>query len=72
MGYACPVCGHPQADEEHLANHLAFTALLGDDEHESWLAEHAPGWDEAGAAELADRVLDHTEEVEFPRVFENT
>lgn len=72
MGYACPVCEMPQADARHLANHLAFTALLGNDDHESWLDEHAPGWDDAGEDELAERVVDHASEVEFPQVFEDT
>lgn len=72
MGYACPVCETPQADAHHLANHLAFTAMLGDADHESWLDEHAPDWESAGDAELADRVVDHSNEVEFPQVFEDT
>lgn len=72
MGYACPVCGDPQQDAGHLANHLAFTALLGDDEHEAWLDDHAPDWAEAGESELAGRVVDHAEEREFPQVFEDT
>ncbi|GAA0461735.1 DUF5810 domain-containing protein [Halococcus dombrowskii] len=72
MGYACPVCETPQADARHLANHLAFTALLGDDEHESWLDEHAPGWEQSGEDELAERVEEGAAEVEFPQVFEDT
>jgi hypothetical protein len=72
MGYACPVCGDPQADAEHLANHLAFTAMLGDAGHEDWLAEHAPDWDEHDADRLAATVIDHAEEVEYPQVFEDT
>jgi hypothetical protein len=72
MGYACPVCGDPQADAEHLANHLAFTAMLGDAGHEDWLAEHAPDWDEHDADRLADVVTDHAAEVEYPQVFEDT
>ena len=72
MGYACPVCEDPQADAGHLANHLAFTAILGDDDHEAWLEEHAPSWGEMGEAELADEVVDHVEETEFPQVFEDT
>lgn len=72
MGYACPVCGDPQADAEHLANHIAFTAMLGNDRHEAWLDEHAPDWETAGPEELAERVVEHAETVEFPRVFENT
>ena len=72
MGYACPVCETPQADAHHLANHLAFTALLGNAAHESWLDEHAPEWDEAGEDELAERVVADAKEVEFPQVFEDT
>lgn len=72
MGYACPVCGDPQADTGHLANHLAFTAILGGDDHERWLDEHTPGWSKEGTAELAERVVEHAEEMEFPQVFEDT
>ena len=72
MGYECPVCATPQADARHLANHMAFTAVLGDAEHETWLDEHAPGWSEAGEAELAPRVAEHAPEAEFDQVFEDT
>lgn len=73
MGYACPVCGDPQADAEHLANHLAFTAMLRDDDgHESWLDEHVPDWSDRDEAGLAAAVTDHAEETEFPQVFEDT
>ena len=72
MGYECPVCATPQADARHLANHMAFTAVLGDAEHEAWLDEHAPGWAEAGEAELAPRVAEHAPEGEFEQVFEDT
>jgi|GEM_PF-132283 len=72
MGYVCPVCEDPQADAEHLANHLAFTAMLGNDDHEAWLDEHAPEWADANPAELAPRVAEHAEETDFPQVFEDT
>ena len=72
MGYACPVCETPQMDAEHLANHLAFTAMLGDDAHEAWLDEHAPGWADQGEAELSERVVEYAESEEFPQVFEDT
>ncbi len=72
MGYACPVCSDPQADAGHLANHLAFTALLGDDAHEAWLEEHAPGWSEMGERELATVVSERVEETEFPQMFDDT
>ncbi|KAB7515949.1 hypothetical protein DM867_02060 [Halosegnis rubeus] len=72
MGYACPVCDDPQVDARHLANHLAFTAILGDDGHEAWLDEHAPDWAEEGEAELAERVREFAEEDEYPQVFEDT
>lgn len=72
MGYACPVCGDPQADARHLANHMAFTAMLGREDHERWLAAHAPGWADEGERELADRVAEHAAEAEYPQVFEDT
>lgn len=72
MGYECPVCATPQADARHLANHMAFTAVLGDADHEAWLDEHAPEWGEAGEAELAPRVAEHAPEAEFEQVFEDT
>ncbi|WP_254537075.1 DUF5810 domain-containing protein [Halomarina litorea] len=72
MGYACPVCGTPQADATHLANHLAFTALIRNDDHEAWLDDHVPGWGERGEAELAEAVVEYAEEEEFPQVFEDT
>jgi len=72
MGYVCPVCEDPQSDAEHLANHLAFTAMLGDDGHEAWLDDHAPDWADANPAELAPRVAEHAEETDFPQVFEDT
>ncbi|PSQ11142.1 hypothetical protein BRC93_06645 [Halobacteriales archaeon QS_5_70_15] len=72
MGYECPVCAAPQADARHLANHVAFTAVLGDEAHEAWLDEHAPGGADAGEAELAPRVAEHAPEGEFPQVFEDT
>jgi hypothetical protein len=72
MGYACPVCSDPQADAGHLANHLAFTAMLRADDHEAWLDEHAAGWDDMGERELAAVVADLVEETEFPQLFEDT
>ena len=72
MGYACPVCSDPQADGGHLANHLAFTAMLGDDAHEAWLDEHVPDWGKMGETELADAATEEVEAVEFPQVFEDT
>ncbi|WP_135533790.1 DUF5810 domain-containing protein [Halostella pelagica] len=72
MGYACPVCETPQADAEHLANHLAFTAMLGREDHETWLDDHAPGWDEDDPETLGDRVAEHAEAAEYNEVFEDT
>ncbi|GGM70294.1 hypothetical protein J2752_001839 [Halarchaeum rubridurum] len=65
MGYACPVCDEHVPNAEHLADHLAFAAVTGDDAHESWLDEHAPGWETGGTEELAPRVTEHAETVEF-------
>jgi hypothetical protein len=72
MGYACPVCEAPQSDAEHLANHLAFTAMLGDDDHESWLDERIEGWADLGPEELAPELTEYAEEEEYPQVFEDT
>ncbi|QCJ45713.1 DUF5810 domain-containing protein [Haloprofundus sp. MHR1] len=72
MGYACPVCDVPQRDAEHLANHLAFTAMLRHEEHEAWLDEQIPNWSERGPKELAGVVPDHAEETEYDEVFEDT
>lgn len=72
MGYACPVCDDPQADEGHLANHLAMTAVLRGGEHEAWLDEHVEGWAEMGEADLGPLVAELAEETEYPQVFEDT
>mgnify|MGYP000016934148 CR=1 FL=1 len=72
MGHACPVCATPQRDAEHLANHLAFTAMLHGDAHEAWLDEHAPGWEAEGVAELAPVVVEYADEAEYDEVFEET
>jgi len=72
MGYECPVCADPQADAGHLANHLAFTAMTSGGDHEAWLDEHVPDWDQLGESELAAEVTDHAEAAEFPQVFEES
>jgi hypothetical protein len=72
MGYSCPVCGDPQADAGHLANHLAFTALTRGGDHEDWLDEHVPDWESMDEEGLAPEVTDLAERVEYPQVFEDT
>lgn len=72
MGYACPVCDIPQRDQDHLADHLAFSALLGREDHERWLDERVPGWGEMGRESLGDRAAEYATEREFPQVFEDT
>ena len=72
MGYECPVCGDPQADETHLANHLAFTAIARGGDHEAWLDEHVPEWGQLDDEGLADAVVELAEETDFPQVFEDT
>ncbi|WP_418285776.1 DUF5810 domain-containing protein [Halorubrum sp. DTA46] len=72
MGYACPVCSTPQRDGEHLAHHLAFTAMLHGDDHESWLDEHVPDWADRDPAGLADAVTPHAADAEYHEVFEDT
>jgi hypothetical protein len=72
MGYRCPVCHDPQADDVHLANHLAFTALVHGGDHEDWLDDHVTDWGEMGEDALADHVREHAESAEYPAVFEDT
>lgn len=72
MGYRCPVCELPHVDGEHLANHLAFTAMLRSDQHETWLEEHIPSWENSGPEELIPVVTEHAEETEFETVFDDT
>ncbi|WP_331236119.1 DUF5810 domain-containing protein [Natronorarus salvus] len=64
MGYACPVCEAPQRDAAHLANHLAFTAIGGDDAHETWLDDHVPDWGERDPAGLGAEVSEYAQERE--------
>jgi hypothetical protein len=72
MGYACPVCETPQRDGEHLAHHLAFTAMLHGDDHEAWLDDRVPDWSERDPAGLAAEVTPHAEDAEYREVFEDT
>jgi hypothetical protein len=72
MGYACPVCETPQQDAEHLANHLAFTAMIHGDDHESWLDERVPDWSDRSPDELAPAVVEYVPETEYDAVFEDT
>lgn len=72
MGYSCPVCGDPQADGIHLANHLAITALTRGGDHEEYLDEHVPDWEELGEDGLAEKVVEMAEDAEYPQLFEDT
>jgi hypothetical protein len=65
MGYRCPVCDDPQPDGEHLANHVAFTGLLGDDDHEKWLDETVPSWSEMDPDSLSDVLIEEVPEVDL-------
>lgn len=64
MGYECPVCGSEEADGEHLANHLAFTAMVRGGDHEDWLDDHVPDWGERDPDSLAPEVTPHATETE--------
>jgi len=72
MGYACPVCETPQRDGEHLAHHLAFTALLHGDDHAAWLDERVPDWADRDPDGLAAEVTPHAADAEYHEVFEDT
>jgi len=66
MAYRCPVCDNPETDAEHLANHLAFTAVIRGDGHEDWLDEHVPDWGEDGPETLAPKVAQAVPAVDVP------
>ncbi|MGM0448812.1 MAG: DUF5810 domain-containing protein [Methanobacteriota archaeon] len=72
MGYACPVCDTPQRDGEHLAHHLAFTAMLHGGDHESWLDERVADWSGREPTDLAAEVTPHATGAEYEEVFEDT
>jgi len=72
MGYACPVCEIPQRDGEHLAHHLAFTAMLHGDDHEAWLDERADDWRGMEPDELSAIVVADADDAEYHEVFEDT
>ena len=72
MGYACPVCDTPQRDGEHLAHHLAFTAMLHGGDHADWLDERVDDWSDREPAELAAEVTPHAADAEYEEVFEDT
>lgn len=64
MGLACPVCAEPAADAEHLANHLAIVALTRGGEHEAWLDETAPEWENRSPEELGERIAEYAPETD--------
>jgi hypothetical protein len=65
MAYRCPVCDALQPDGEHLANHLAITAMLDREDHAAWLADYAPEYGDMGPGELAAAITPHVESVEL-------
>lgn len=72
MELRCPVCEYPQADGRHLANHLAFTALVRGGSHEVWLDEHVPEWESLGENGLASALSEEIEDVEDRPAFDTT
>jgi hypothetical protein len=66
MGYRCPVCDEPQLDGEHLANHLAFTAMIRSEEHATWLDDRVDDWRDLRPAELAEQVTSLAPEEDLP------
>ncbi len=72
MGFRCPVCSDPQADAVHLANHLAFTAMVRGGDHEEWLDEHVPDWGQLDDEGLGEVAAEYAQSVEFPQMFEDT
>lgn len=72
MGYACPVCDTPQADERHLADHLAVTAMVHGDAHETWLDDHVEDWSSMGPDDLGPVVAEYATETEYDEIFDDT
>lgn len=68
MGYRCPVCESPHPDSEHLANHVAFTGLMGGEDHESWLDEHVPDWADRDPESLGDALAEIVSTVDLEGV----
>lgn len=64
MGYACPVCDAEQPDGEHLANHVAFTAMARGGDHETWLDDAVPDWPERNPDTLGPELVPHATEIE--------
>lgn len=61
MTVECPVCDGPHPDGVHLANHLAFTAIGGERDHEAWLDEHVPDWGSMDPTTLGRRLVEGTD-----------
>lgn len=70
MGYACPVCDADQPDGDHLANHMAFTAMLRSDDHEDWLEDRVPDWPDMNPDTLAPEITPYAPETETEVVTE--
>lgn len=64
MGLACPVCESPESDALHLAHHMAMTAIMGDADHERFLDEHVPTWEESSPDRLGSTLADLAEETD--------
>lgn len=71
-GYECPVCSLPQQDPIHLANHMAMTAILHEDEHHEWLDKTIPAWNSQPPSTVAEKIVPHVEETTYLVVFEDT
>ncbi len=71
-GYECPVCSLPQQDSIHLANHMALTAILHEEEHHEWLDETVPEWNTQAPDMVAEEIVPHVNETTYPVVFEDT
>lgn len=65
MGYVCPVCGDPQPDAEHLANHVAMSAIISGDDHEAYLDERVDDWGGMGPDDLGPILAEGAEEIDL-------
>jgi len=64
MGYLCPVCGEPFGGAVPLTDHLAVSAILHGEDHETWLVDAVDDWTSIPRTELADALADRAAETD--------
>jgi hypothetical protein len=64
MGYLCPVCEEPFGGAASLTDHLAVSAILHGEDHETWLVDTVDDWDSIPRTELADTLAGRAAETD--------